>query len=197
MAYPIPTLDEILNVMRHQRPGDDLRLVGEAYSFAAHAHDGQLRATGEPYFGHVARTALTLAKWGMDATTVAAGLIHDVPEDTAHTHEEVREHFGKEVAKLVDGITKLGTLKYRGLERYAENLRKMFVAMADDIRVILVKFADRLDNLASLGALPPVKQQRIARESIEIYAAIADRLGMGELRGEIEDAAFPFAAWAT
>lgn len=163
------------------------------YQFASLAHEGQVRANGSPYLSHPARTAMTLAEWGLDATTVAAGLLHDVPEDTTHTIDEIRQLFGKDVAKLVNGITKLGVIKYRGLERYAENLRKMFVAMADDIRVILIKFADRLDNLKTLNVLPPFKQQRIAKESIEIYGAIANRLGMGELRGEIEDAAFPYA----
>lgn len=192
-APSLPTVEQILNAVRQQRPGDDVQPIAEAYSYGEQAHAGQVRHSGEPYFSHPVRTALTLAQWGMDVPTVVAGLLHDVPEDTDRTLDDVEERFGREVAKLVDGITKLGTLKYRGLERYAENLRKMFVAMADDVRVILIKFADRLDNLATLEALPPVKQQRIARESIEIYAAIADRLGMGELRGQLEDAAFPYA----
>ncbi len=190
---PTPTLEQILNAVRQQRPGDDVQPIVDAYGFATAAHGEQKRHSGEPYINHPARTALTLAQWGMDVPTVVSGLLHDVPEDTSRTRDEVQQYFGKEVAKMVDGITKLGALKYRGLERYAENLRKMFVAMADDVRVILVKFADRLDNLATLDVLPPVKQQRIARESIDIYATIADRLGMGELRGRLEDAAFPYA----
>lgn len=192
-AMPYPALEDILAVVRQQRPGEDLSIIASAYKFAEEAHQGQLRKEGGPYFAHPTRTTMTLAQWGLDPITVAAALLHDVPEDTEHSLDKIKELFGREVVKLVSGITKLGTIKYRGMERYAENLRKMFVAMADDIRVILIKFADRLDNLKSLSSLPPVKQQRIAHESIEIYAAIANRLGMGELRGQLEDAAFPYA----
>ena len=128
----------------------------------------------------------------LDLPTIIAGLLHDVPEDTAVSLKEVEKNFGKEVAGLVEGITKLGKLKYRGMERYAENLRKMFVAMSDDIRVILIKFADRIHNLKTLDALKPEKQLRIARESLEIYAPIADRLGIGHIKGELEDLSFKY-----
>ena len=128
----------------------------------------------------------------MDQDTIIAGLLHDVPEDTTYSLVDVEKNFGKEVAQLVAGITKLGVIKYRGIERYAENLRKMFISMAQDIRIVLIKMADRLHNLRTLEHLPAEKQQRIAQESLEIYAPIANRLGMGVIKGEIEDLAFPY-----
>lgn len=170
--------------------GDLLRL---AYDFAAEAHKGQKRLSGEPYFTHPIATTETLIDLGLDEATILAGLLHDVPEDTSVIIEDLQKNFGNEVAQLVNRVTKLGELRYRGVERYQENLRRMIIAMAEDIRVIFIKFADRLHNLQTLGALPPEKQKRIATESIEIYAPIANRLGMGELKGAIEDAAFPFA----
>ncbi len=171
---------------------DDLELVKMAYEYAAEAHQGQKRASGEPYILHPIATAQKLADLKMDLNTIIAGLLHDVPEDTGKTIEDLRKNFGPDVAQLVDGITKLGKIKYRGIERYAENLRKMFVAMSDDIRVILIKFADRLHNLKTLDALPPDKQIRIARESLEIYAPIADRLSIGKIKGELEDLSFKY-----
>jgi GTP pyrophosphokinase len=128
----------------------------------------------------------------LDLPSIIAGLLHDVPEDTKVTLKEIDKNFGREICRLVEGITKLGKLKYRGMERYAENLRKMFVAMSDDIRVILIKFADRLHNLKTLDALPPDKQYRIAKETLEIYAPIADRLAIGQIKGELEDLAFKY-----
>jgi GTP pyrophosphokinase len=128
----------------------------------------------------------------MDDETIAAGLLHDVPEDTSYTLAQVKKEFGSEIAFLVDGVTKLGQLKYRGMQRYVENLRRMFVAMAKDIRVVVIKFADRMHNLETLSALPPPKARRIALESLEIYAPIADRLGMGDVKGQLEDLAFPY-----
>lgn len=171
----------------------DEELLKKAYLFAEHAHDGQKRMSGEPYFVHVLETARILAQLGMDAQTVAAGLLHDVLEDTPTTEEEIEKEFGAEILFLIKGVTKLGTLKYRGHERHVESLRKFFVAMANDLRVVIIKFADRLHNLRTLQYVPEEKRERIALESIEVYAPLANRLGMGKLKGEIEDAAFPYA----
>lgn len=165
-------------------------LIGRAYAFAERAHKGQQRKNGEPYFNHVLATAETLQQWRMDEQTIAAGLLHDVVEDTAVTEEELKKEFGDEMAFLVDGVTKLSRIKYRGTEAKAENLRKMILAISQDLRVIFIKLADRLHNMKTLSALPPVKQKRIALETSEIYAAIAYRLGMWELSGELQDIAF-------
>lgn len=173
-------------------PADDLDMLKLAYDFAFEAHKGQNRVSGEPYIIHPLATSQKLAEMKLDITTIIAGLLHDVPEDTDKTIEDIEKNFGHDTAKLVAGITKLGQLKYRGMERYAENLRKMFVAMSDDIRVILIKFADRLHNLKTLDALPPEKQFRIAKETLEIYAPIADRLSIGKIKGELEDLAFKY-----
>jgi guanosine-3',5'-bis(diphosphate) 3'-pyrophosphohydrolase len=186
------TFAELKTVLEHQYPGEDLSLVALAYEFAADAHTGQVRASGEPYIEHPLAVAAKLADMKLDLDTVIAGLLHDVPEDTAKTLEEIRTNFGDDVASLVEGITKLGQIKYRGMERYVENLRKMFVAMSRDIRVIFIKFADRIHNLQTLSALRPEKQKRIAMESLEIYAPIAGRLGMSRIKGELEDLAFPY-----
>ncbi len=171
----------------------DEELIKKAYEFAESAHQGQKRLSGELYFTHVFETAKTLAKLGMDTQTIIAGLLHDVLEDTKITEEEVKKEFGENVVFLVNGVTKLGTLKYHGHERHVESLRKFFVAITNDLRVVIIKFADRLHNLHTLQFLPEEKQKRIAMESIEVYAPLANRLGMGKLKGEIEDAAFPFA----
>ncbi len=168
-------------------------LLTRAFDFAKVAHEGQKRMSGEPYFIHVFETAKILAKQGMDAKTIAAGLLHDVLEDTPVTDEAMRKQFGDDILFLVRGVTKLGTLKYRGHERHIESLRKFFVAMANDLRVVIIKFADRLHNLRTLQFVKEDKRERIAVESIEVYAPLANRLGMGKLKGEIEDAAFPYA----
>ncbi len=168
-------------------------LIEKAYNFAHEAHEGQKRETGDPYFTHVYETAKTLARLGMDTKTIVAGLLHDTLEDTKVTEKKLTEEFGEEIVSLVKGVTKLGTLKYRGEQRHVESLRKFFVAMARDLRVVIIKFADRLHNLHTLGSLREDKRKRIALESIEVYAPLANRLGMGKLKGEIEDAAFPYA----
>jgi len=186
------TFEDIKQLVEKSNPAADLTMLQLAYDFAAKAHNGQKRLDGTDYIQHCIETAYTLAAANLDLATVEAGLLHDVPEDTAVTLEEIEKNFGPEVGKLVKGITKLSKLKYRGLERYAENLRKMFVAMAEDVRVVLIKLADRLHNLSTLSALPLVKQQRIARETLEIYAPIANRLGIGELKGKLEDLAFKY-----
>ena len=170
----------------------DLLLLQTAYDYAKTAHEGQLRSTGEPYFNHVFQTAVKLAKLRLPSEVIAAGLLHDVPEDTERTLEDVEKEFGADIAGMVASCTKLGKVKYRGEERYIENLRKMFVAMAEDVRVIFIKFADRMHNMETLYARPEHKRLRIAKEVMEIYAPIANRLGMAEYRGQFEDHAFKY-----
>lgn len=185
-------LAKLLEAVKEYSPKTDLTTVELAYDFAAKAHEGQMRASGEPYINHSVETAITLAKLRLPENMIVAGLLHDVPEDTAFSIEDIEKDFGEDVAAMVGGITKLGKIKYRGMERYVENLRKMFVAMASDIRVIIIKFADRLHNLSTLDALPPRKRIRIALESLEIYAPIANRLGMGMMQGRLEDLSFKY-----
>ncbi len=171
---------------------EESALVARAYAFAKTAHSGQKRLNGEPYFNHCLATAGNLAQWGMDETTIAAGLLHDVVEDAEYTSAQIEEEFGQEVRFLVDGVTKLGQVKYRGVESQVENLRKLILAMAEDLRVIIIKLADRLHNMQTLKALPLQKQKRIALETMEVYAPLAYRLGMQRVSGELEDLAFPY-----
>lgn len=188
-----PMTDERYTDLFRSLPGisaADRERVRKALQFAEKAHEGVLRESGEPYFSHVYGTAQNLARLGADATTVIAGLLHDTVEDAGKTLDEIQTLFGDEVAFLVDGVTKLGKLKYRGLKRHVETLRKLFIATATDPRVILIKLADRLHNLYTLDVLPPDKRERIALETLEIYAPIAHRLGIGQLKGELEDLAF-------
>jgi len=168
-------------------------LIQKAADFAEKAHGEQKRLSGEPYFVHVFETGKNLARIGMDIKTIVAGLLHDVLEDTKTSEKTLTENFGEEIVFLVKGVTKLGTLKYQGHERHVESLRKFFVAMANDLRVVIIKLADRLHNLHTLEFVREEKRKRISLESIEVYAALANRLGMGKLKGEIEDAAFPYA----
>lgn len=189
----IYSIDEIINTLKQTRPDTDFDLIRLAYDFANQAHEGQMRESGEPYINHPLATAQKLADLGLDTNIIVAGILHDVPEDTEKTLEDVEKNFGKDVATMVEGITKLSKIKYRGVERYMENLRKMFVAMAKDVRVIIIKFADRIHNLQTLYAKPPVKQKRIAQEALEIYAPIARRLSIGALVNELEDNAFKYA----
>jgi len=167
-------------------------LVDKAYNFSKHAHGAQKRVSGEPYFTHVTAAAQNLLDWEMDEATIAAGLLHDTVEDTNVTLDEIKKEFGEEVAFLVNGVTKLGKIKYRGEESQAETMRKMILAMAEDLRVVLIKLADRRHNMQTLKVLPPLKQKRIAQETMEIYSPIAYRLGMQKLSGELEDMAFPY-----
>jgi GTP pyrophosphokinase len=171
---------------------EDVAIVEKAYEFSKKAHSGQTRYSNEPYFVHPAATAKILAEYGMDATTIAAGLLHDAVEDARVSRAEVEKEFGKELLFIVDGVTKLGTHKYRGTERHAESLRRLLVATASDIRVLIVKLADRKHNMQTLEHVPEHKRQRIALETLEIYAPIADRLGMGKMKRELEDLAFPY-----
>lgn len=186
------SLDPLILAMKPHYSEEDVDRFTIAIEFATEAHAGQVRKSGTPYIDHPRAVAEKLLQLRMDADTVIAGILHDVPEDTTRTLEDIEGLFGADVAFLVSGVTKVGKLKYRGLERYIENLQKMFVAMAEDVRVIIIKFCDRLHNLETLGALPREKQLRIARESIEVYAPLADRLGIGEIKGQLEDLAFPF-----
>jgi len=184
-------MQRLLERVREVQPQADLDLLKRAYAFAVRAHQGQFRRSGEPYVMHSVAVAHILADLRMDATTVAAALLHDVPEDTPQSLEEVRREFGDEIATLVDGVTKLGKIQWRSQEeKQAENLRKMFLAMASDVRIILIKLADRLHNLRTIDVMPPEHQRRKARETLEIYAPLAKRLGIGQLQNELEDRAF-------
>ncbi|GAI23711.1 unnamed protein product, partial [marine sediment metagenome] len=179
-------------------PGDKVSLIKAAYEFASQAHQGQMRKSREPFLEHPLNTAMTLAELRLDADTLAAALLHDVPEDCGISLEEVEANFGSEVTRLVDGVTKLSKLTSRaeGEQRkskfQAENLRKMLVATAKDLRVVFVKLADRLHNMRTLGALPPRKRQAIAQETLEIYAPLAHRLGMWNVKWQLEDLAFRY-----
>ncbi len=188
----IQTIDELCDMVLSNDRSSDVELVRKAFTFADEAHKGQMRASGEPYIKHPLQTAASLAEMHMPVPIIIAGLLHDVPEDTTRTIEEITAEFGEDIGSMVAGITKLSKIKYRGMERYIENLCKMFLAMAADVRVVFIKFADRLHNLQTLDAIPPKKQYRIALESLEIYAPIANRLGMGDMKGRLEDAAFKY-----
>ena len=179
--------------VREFRPKDDLAPLEKAYQFAREHHSRQKRDSGEPYMNHPLLVSHTLADMKMDLVCIETGLLHDVVEDTGASIEEIRKNFGDEVARCVDGVTKLGKLDFFSAEdRQAESFRKMLLAMVEDIRVIIVKLADRLHNMRTLDFLSPERQQRIAKETLEIYAPIAHRLGMGKIRGELEDLAFRY-----
>lgn len=186
-------VQEIVDLIEGKLNKKEEELITKAYNFAEKTHSGQKRMSEEPYFIHPFQTAKILAELGMDIQTIVAGLLHDVLEDTPTTEEEIQKNFGSDVLFLIKGVTKLGTLKYRGNERHIESLRKFFVAITNDLRVVIIKFADRLHNLRTLEFLHEDKRHRIAIESIEIYAPLANRLGIGKLKGELEDAAFPYA----
>ncbi|HEU4368038.1 MAG TPA: bifunctional (p)ppGpp synthetase/guanosine-3',5'-bis(diphosphate) 3'-pyrophosphohydrolase [Methylomirabilota bacterium] len=172
------------------QPGADLDLLQRAYRFSEVSHQGQQRASGEPYLSHPLEVAHLLVGFKMDVTTVTAGLLHDVLEDTPATKEDLQREFGKEIADLVDGVTKLGKLAFSSREeRQAENFRKMLVAMARDLRVLMIKLADRLHNMRTLDYLPPEKSRKIAQETLDIYAPLAHRLGMAKVKAELEDLA--------
>lgn len=181
--------EELLHSIRKYHPSADISMVEKAYKIAEEAHREQVRKSGEPYIIHPLYVAIILAELEMDKETIVAGLLHDVVEDTVMTDEEIKEEFGSEVALLVDGVTKLGQLSYDAdkIEVQAENLRKMFLAMAKDIRVIIIKLADRLHNMRTLKYMKPEKQKEKARETMEIYAPIAQRLGISKIKIELDD----------
>src|SRR5881398_2970414 len=184
---------ELMRRMRATRPNDDLGLIRKAYEFSQKYHAGQTRASGEPYLAHPVEVALVLAEMKMDAVAVAAGLLHDSVEDTTVTIVDIRKEFGEQVAHIVEGVTKISRIDFSSREeQQAENLRKMMLAMVEDIRVVLIKLADRLHNMRTLEHLPPDRQQKIARETLDIYGPIAHRLGMGKIRGELEDLGFRY-----
>jgi len=181
-------LEELLAKAGANRPDADLSVIERAWDYARDAHDGQVRESGEPYFDHPVAVAFILADMNLDPNTIAAGLLHDVIEDTGRSYEEISQVFGSEIATLVDGVTKLSRMDFKSREeQQAESLRKMFVAMAKDIRVILIKLADRLHNMQTLDFSPPDKQKRVAGETLEIYAPLAHRLGMWRMKWELED----------
>ena len=185
------TLSQITDAVLEYHPGADVDVILNAYMYSAKAHRGQSRTSGEAYLSHPLEVAYNLTRLRMDERTVAAGLLHDTLEDTLATPEEIKSQFGEEIYRLVDGVTKIGQMPFASREeKQAENYRKMILAMAQDIRVVLIKLADRAHNLKTLDSLPPEKQQRIARETLEIYAPIANRLGIGWLKSELEDGSF-------
>ena len=185
--------EDVEEKVLHNHPDSDIETLRKAYVFSAREHRGQVRLSGEPYLSHPLEVADLLAEMKLDAATVAVGLLHDVLEDTLTTEETLRTMFGEDVAHVVEGLTKISKIQFSSQEeKQAENFRKLLLAMVDDVRVILVKFADRLHNMRTLQYLAPEKQKLIAQETLEIYAPIAHRLGMAKIRGELEDLAFSF-----
>jgi len=192
-ALTLTKFRDLMRRMQENRPQDDLTIVKKAYDYSLKNHDGQTRASGEPYLVHPLEVALVLAEMKMDPIAIAAGLLHDSVEDTSVTIGDIRKEFGEQVAHIVEGVTKISKIDFATREeQQAENLRKMMLAMVDDIRVVLIKLADRLHNMRTLEHLPPERQHKIAEETLEIYAPIAHRLGMGKIRGELEDLGFRF-----
>ena len=187
--------EKLIRRIQKYHPSDDISMIERAFDIAYKAHEGQFRKSGEPYIIHPLWVAIILAELELDKETIVAGILHDVVEDTILTDEEIREIFGEEVALLVDGVTKLGKLSYSAdkVEVQAENLRKMFLAMAKDIRVILIKLADRLHNLRTLQFMRPEKQVEIAKESLDIYAPLAQRLGISKVKTELDDLALKYS----
>jgi GTP pyrophosphokinase len=185
--------EALLHRVQVNRPSEDVTLIRKAWEFCVRHHDGQMRASGEPYIVHPLEVAEVLAEMKMDATAIAAGLLHDSVEDTPATNEEIAEEFGEQVAHIVEGVTKIDKIQFANREdRQAENVRKMLLAMVSDVRVVLIKLADRLHNMRTLEHLQPDRQEAIARETQDIYAPLAHRLGMGKVRGELEDLAFRY-----
>jgi len=192
-ALTLTKFRELMKRMQDNRPQDDLAIIKKAYDYSLRVHEGQTRASGDPYLVHPLEVALVLAEMKMDPVAIAAGLLHDSVEDTSVTIGDIRKDFGEQVAHIVEGVTKISKIDFATREeQQAENLRKMMLAMVDDIRVVLIKLADRLHNMRTLEHLPPDRQHKIAEETLEIYAPIAHRLGMGKVRGELEDLGFRF-----
>jgi GTP diphosphokinase / guanosine-3',5'-bis(diphosphate) 3'-diphosphatase len=199
---PKPILDQavidrrIESLLRHvqaNRPSEDVALIRKAWEFCVQHHQGQMRASGEPYIIHPLEVAEVLAEMKLDATAISAGLLHDAVEDTPATHEQIEGDFGDQVAHIVEGVTKIDKIQFANREdRQAENVRKMLLAMVTDVRVVLIKLADRLHNMRTLEHLQPDRREAIARETLDIYAPLAHRLGMGKVRGELEDLAFRY-----
>lgn len=186
------SIDRLRVMVRARCTPEERDLIDRAYAYAADAHAGKLRYSGEPYIVHPLGVAQHLAEMELSAAVIAAGLLHDVIEDAEKTPEELRERFGPDIASLVERVTKVSKVRLHGERRYIENLRKMCMVMAEDFRAIIIKFADRLHNLETLACVPEPKRTRIARESLEIHAPIANRLNMNEIKVQLEDLAFPY-----
>ncbi|HEY2105579.1 MAG TPA: HD domain-containing protein, partial [Candidatus Binataceae bacterium] len=186
-------LEELINRVRSYHPNTDEALIRRAYDYSAQMHGGQKRMSGEPYVIHPLNVALIIAQLKLDVPSIVTGLLHDVVEDTSVPLSEIQTLFGKEVATLVDGVTKVSKITFQSREeKQAENFRKMIIAMAQDIRVVLIKLADRLHNMRTLDHLAPDRQVEISRETIEIYAPLAHRMGIYWLKSELEDAALRY-----
>ncbi len=186
------SIEKIIDQFKKNHPLANPKVIEQGYEFASKFHRDHKRKSGEPYINHCLGTALTLAKLKLDAETIAAGLLHDVLDDTKATPTQLKKKFGENILELVKGVCKVGKIKYRGKERMVENLRRLILAMAKDIRVILIKLANRHHNMRTLDSLPEEKRKRIALETLEIYAPLANRLGINELKGELEDLAFKY-----
>ncbi len=193
-AIPIDQrFENLLRQVRANRPHEDISLIRKAWEFCVRQHEGQVRASGEPYIVHPLEVAEVLTEMKLDATAIAAGLLHDAVEDTPATRDQIEAEFGNQVAHIVEGVTKIDKIQFANREdRQAENVRKMLLAMVTDVRVVLIKLADRLHNMRTLVHLQPDRQEAIARETLDIYAPLAHRLGMGKVRGELEDLAFRY-----
>ncbi|QLY26868.1 bifunctional (p)ppGpp synthetase/guanosine-3',5'-bis(diphosphate) 3'-pyrophosphohydrolase [Bdellovibrio sp. KM01] len=190
---PVKTVDDLLNRIRSYWPNADLKFIEKAYYFSEKHHEGQIRRSGEPYISHPLSVAAILADLRLDLDTIATGLLHDTVEDTDATLEDIRREFGDAVAHLVDGVTKIGQMKFKNShEKQGENIRKMIVAMGKDVRVVLVKLADRLHNMRTLNFMPFDKQEKIALETLEIYCPLAGRMGISALKIELEDLCFRY-----
>jgi GTP pyrophosphokinase len=188
---PEEMLDDLIEVAVQHHPGTDIDVIRHAYAVAAEAHAGQTRRTGDPYIAHPIAVAQILATYGLDTATIAAALLHDVVEDTDISLEDLERDFGEEVALLVDGVTKLDRIKFSSREeQQAATIRKMAVAMAKDIRVLLIKLADRTHNMRTIDPLPEEKRRRVASETLDVYAPLAHRLGVQEIKHELEERSF-------
>src|SRR3954462_7867426 len=184
-------IEDVIERVSTNRPGADIDLIRRAYLFSALHHRGQTRASGEPYLVHPHEVANILADMKLDETSVSTGLLHDVVEDTLVDLDTIKSYFGDTIAQLVDGLTKIATISQLSKEKQqAENIRKMVLAMITDVRVVLIKLADRLHNMRTMQDLKPDKRARISQETLDIYAPIAHRLGMGKMRSELEDLSF-------
>jgi GTP pyrophosphokinase len=194
-SFLTPSMEDIFSSLPKSRmlSQNEKEILKKAFNFSKEYHEGQFRNSGEPYFNHCVQTAKNIARQNMDIDTIATGLLHDTLEDTRATKEKIGEEFGEDILFLIQGVTKLGTIKYKGVERHVESMRKFFIAMAEDIRVVVIKLCDRLHNVSTLEYLRPDKAKRIAIETLEIHARLADRIGMGKLKSELEDKAFPYA----
>src|SRR5437660_2832775 len=191
MTTTITDIHDLIEHVQRYNPGAKVEMIRRAYDFSAKAHEGQVRKSGERYLQHPLAVAELMAALRLDVPAIVAGLLHDTVEDTICTQEQIEEEFGKDIARLVNGVTKIGKIHFKSYEeKQAENFRKMVISMADDIRVILIKLADRLHNMRTLEHLDPAQQKKIAQETIEIYAPLANRLGIGWMRAELEDLCF-------